>query len=156
MEQSETPSRKRPKLTVPDEEDLDATSTDCRTLMNSLARPVSPPPLRGNTKSVPEPIVIQSPFQLTWVQDLPESSNVDAVSLRDLLGDPLISECWNFNYLHNLDFLMGSFDLDIKNLVKVHVIHGFWKKEDESRLRLKVNLTHPLNKYYKKKRSHAV
>jgi tyrosyl-DNA phosphodiesterase-1 len=63
---------------------------------------------------------------------------VDAVSLKDILGDPLIAECWEFNYLHNLDFLMDAFDEDVRNLVKVHVIHGFWKNEDPSRLHLKV------------------
>jgi tyrosyl-DNA phosphodiesterase 1 len=79
-----------------------------------------------------------SPFQLSSIRDLPASSNVDAVSLKDVLGDPLISECWEFNYLHNLDFLMDAFDEDVRDLVKVHVIHGFWKNEDASRLNLKV------------------
>jgi len=82
-------------------------------------------------------MIIKSPFQLTWIRDLPESSNVDAVSLKDILEDPLIKECWNFNYLHDLEFLMDAFDEDVRNLVKVHVVHGFWKREDESRLRLK-------------------
>lgn len=58
--------------------------------------------------------------------------------MKDLLGDPLISECWNFNYLHDLEFLMDAFDPDVRNLVKVHVIHGFWKQEDPQRLRLQV------------------
>ncbi|KAF5875700.1 putative tyrosyl-dna phosphodiesterase protein [Botrytis fragariae] len=80
--------------------------------------------------------VVKSPFQLTTIRDLPASSNVDAVSLRDILGDPLISECWEFNYLHNLDFLMEQFDEDVRNLVRVNVIHGFWKREDQSRLNL--------------------
>jgi tyrosyl-DNA phosphodiesterase-1 len=82
--------------------------------------------------------MIKSPFQLTWIQDLPASSNADAVSLKDLLGDPLIAECWNFNYLHDIDFLMDAFDPDVKDLVNVHIIHGFWKKEDTSRQNLKV------------------
>ncbi|TGO10949.1 hypothetical protein BTUL_0121g00220 [Botrytis tulipae] len=80
--------------------------------------------------------VVKSPFQLTTIRDLPASSNVDAVSLKDILGDPLISECWEFNYLHNLDFLMEQFDEDVRNLVRVNVIHGFWKREDQSRLNL--------------------
>lgn len=83
---------------------------------------------------------MKSPFQLTWIQDLPASSNADAVTLKDILGDPMIAECWEFNYLHHLDFLMDAFDSDVKDLVKVHVIHGFWKQEDEHRLRLKVLL----------------
>ncbi|KAF7867044.1 uncharacterized protein EAF02_009830 [Botrytis sinoallii] len=80
--------------------------------------------------------VVKSPFQLTIIRDLPASSNVDAVSLKDILGDPLISECWEFNYLHNLDFLMEQFDENVRNLVRVNVIHGFWKREDQSRLNL--------------------
>ena len=85
-----------------------------------------------------------SPFQLTSIRDLPASSNVDAVSLKDILCDPLIAECWEFNYMHNLDFLMDAFDDDVRDLVKVHVVHGFWKNEDPSRLRLKVGFTSPL------------
>ncbi|KAJ0114497.1 tyrosyl-DNA phosphodiesterase [Diaporthe amygdali] len=77
-----------------------------------------------------------SPFQLTWIRDLPEAANTDAVTLRDILGDPLIAECWEFNYLHDIDFLISHFDEDIRHLVQVHVIHGFWKKEDSSRLML--------------------
>jgi len=28
------------------------------------------------------------------------------VGLRDILGDPMIRECWQFNYLFDVDFLM--------------------------------------------------
>jgi tyrosyl-DNA phosphodiesterase-1 len=79
-----------------------------------------------------------SPFHLTKVRDLPPEMNNGAVALRDILGDPLISECWEFNYLHDIDFLMGAFDQDVRHLVKVHVVHGFWKREDPSRLELQV------------------
>lgn len=81
---------------------------------------------------------IKSPWQLTWIQDLPEEDNRDAVSLRDLLGDPLIAECWEFNFLHDIHFLMDAFDSDTRHLVKVHVVHGFWKREDESRIAIEV------------------
>jgi len=77
-----------------------------------------------------------SPWQLTWIRDLPEDLNRDAVTLKDLLSDPLISDCWEFNFLHDIDFLMDAFDPDIRHLVNVHVVHGFWKQEDASRLRL--------------------
>jgi len=49
---------------------------------------------------------IPSPIRLNRISDLPASSNVDTVSLRDILGDPLISECWIFNYLFDVDFVM--------------------------------------------------
>ncbi|KAF4962336.1 hypothetical protein FSARC_9579 [Fusarium sarcochroum] len=100
-------------------------------LPGSLQRSISPP-----RKKTRKPTAIRSPWQLTWIQDLPESDNKDAVSLRDLLGDPLISECWEFNFLHDLPFLMNAFDPDTRHLVKVHLVHGFWKREDESRMAL--------------------
>lgn len=133
---SEGRSRKRQRLTS----DEDVTRS-ARELPRTLTGPISPPPLRRNRKVESQgPKTMKSPFQLTWIQDLPDSQNVDAVTLKDILGDPLIAECWEFNYLHNLDFLMEAFDSDVKDLVKVHVIHGFWKQEDEQRLRLKVIL----------------
>jgi tyrosyl-DNA phosphodiesterase 1 len=82
---------------------------------------------------------MKSPFHLTQIADLPPPSNVDTVSLKGILGNPLISECWEFNYLHDLDFLMDAFDEDVRDLVKVHVIHGFWKQEDPGRRNLVVN-----------------
>jgi tyrosyl-DNA phosphodiesterase-1 len=47
-----------------------------------------------------------SPIQLTRIEDMPPHQNVDAVSLKDILGHPMIKECWNFNYLFDLDFVM--------------------------------------------------
>jgi hypothetical protein len=99
----------------------------------SLERPISPPRKRNKQSAT-----IKSPWQLTWIRDLPESDNKDAVSLRDLLSDPLISECWEFNFLHDIPFLMNAFDPDTRHLVKVHVVHGFWKREDENRIALEV------------------
>ncbi|KAM0488260.1 hypothetical protein ACHAP7_001252 [Fusarium lateritium] len=97
----------------------------------SLQRSISPPRKRNKQSAT-----IKSPWQLTWIQNLPESDNKDAVSLRDLLGDPLISECWEFNFLHDIPFLMNAFDSDTRHLVKVHVVHGFWKRDDENRIAL--------------------
>lgn len=131
---SEERSRKRQRLSSDDEP-----QNKQMQLPHSLTSTISPPPLRRKPKpDIHEVKVIKSPFQLTWIRDLPESSNRDAVSLKDILGDPMISECWEFNYLHNLDFLMDAFDPDVRDLVKVHVVHGFWKNEDPGRLNLKV------------------
>ncbi|KAJ4385671.1 hypothetical protein N0V93_010100 [Gnomoniopsis smithogilvyi] len=80
--------------------------------------------------------VFKSPFQLTWIRDLPEAANTDAVTLKDILGDPLIAECWNFNYLHDIDFVMEAFDEDVRHSVQLNLVHGFWKKEDPNRLML--------------------
>jgi tyrosyl-DNA phosphodiesterase-1 len=49
---------------------------------------------------------VGSPFQLTRIRDLAPHQNKDTVGLRDILGDPMIKECWNFNYLFDLDFVM--------------------------------------------------
>ncbi|KAB5545943.1 tyrosyl-DNA phosphodiesterase-domain-containing protein [Coniochaeta sp. 2T2.1] len=88
------------------------------------------------TTESPNRKIFRSPFQLTKIRDLPPVSNVDTVALQDLLGDPLISECWNFNYLHDIPFLMSAFDPHVRNIVKVHLIHGFWKRDDGNRLQL--------------------
>lgn len=48
----------------------------------------------------------QSPVQLNFVEQLPASSNVDCISLGSILSDPLIKECWLFNYLFDVDFVM--------------------------------------------------
>lgn len=101
-------------------------------LRRSVQPPSSPPPTTQEGKLLP------SPFRLTTIRDLSAEANVGAVSLHDLLGDPLISECWEFNYLHDIDFLLSHLDQDVRSLVKVHVIHGNWKREDPSRLMLEV------------------
>ncbi|KAM7218982.1 Tyrosyl-DNA phosphodiesterase I [Rhypophila decipiens] len=86
--------------------------------------------------------IFQSPFQLTKIipihtkHDYPAEYNIDTVSLHDLLSDPLIAELWEFNYLHDIDFLISHLDPDVRHLVQVHVVHGFWKQEDANRLAL--------------------
>jgi len=92
------------------------------------------------------PRLIPSPIQLTNIRDLPESSgnNVDTVKLRDILGDPMIRECWQFNYLFDVDFLMSQFDEDIRDLVQVKVVHGSWKKDAPNRIRIDVSRQNPV------------
>ncbi|EWG45295.1 tyrosyl-DNA phosphodiesterase 1 [Fusarium verticillioides 7600] len=97
----------------------------------SLQRSITPPRKKDRKSTV-----VKSPWQLTWIRDLPEDDNQDAVTLKDLLSDPLISECWEFNFLHDIPFLMDSFDPDTRHLVKVHLVHGFWKREDVNRIAL--------------------
>lgn len=100
----------------------------------SLSRAISPPSKRRRHLTC-----ISSPWQLTWIRDLPEELNRDAITLKDLLGDPLISECWQFNYLHDIPFIMDAFDRDTRHLVKLNIVHGFWKREDPRRLMLMVS-----------------
>ncbi|KAI1739601.1 tyrosyl-DNA phosphodiesterase [Xylaria scruposa] len=103
-----------------------------RVIPSSLSHPISPPRKR-KTK---ERMRVASPFRLTTIRDLSDALNIGAVSLNDLIGDPLIAELWDFNYLHDIEFLMGRLDEDTRALTKVHVVHGFWKREDPNRLLL--------------------
>ncbi|PKY01483.1 phospholipase D/nuclease [Aspergillus campestris IBT 28561] len=48
----------------------------------------------------------------------------------------MIRECWQFNYLFDVDFLMSQFDDDVRALVKVKVVHGSWKREAPNRVRI--------------------
>ncbi|KAL4957165.1 phospholipase D/nuclease [Aspergillus filifer] len=131
----------------------------------SLHRSITPPPARSSRASIPAPSAsphpnaessnsrqedtansfnaplpdaIPSPIQLTHIRDFAPTlrNNDDTVKLSDLLGDPLIRECWQFNYLHDVDFLMRQFDEDVRGLVKVRVVHGSWKTESDNRVRI--------------------
>ncbi|KAG5927930.1 hypothetical protein E4U42_001522 [Claviceps africana] len=108
---------------------------DKHQLPTSLSTPISPPRKSRRLDAGHH----KSPWQLTWVRDLPEELNRDAVTLSDILGDPLISECWEFNFLHDVGFLMDAFDPDTRHLVDVHVVHGFWKRDDPQRRALSLS-----------------
>ena len=49
---------------------------------------------------------IDSPIKLTKVEGLPDAVNVDTASLEDILSNPLVKECWAFNYLIDVEFLL--------------------------------------------------
>jgi tyrosyl-DNA phosphodiesterase-1 len=141
------PPRKRARV-----EALVDIQTNSPLPLTSLATPITPPPRKARLqpealnssyqalaqapRATRPPAAIRSPFQLTTIQDLPAALNADTVTLKSLLSDPLIAECWEFNYLHDLDFLMEAFDSDTRDLVKVHVVHGFWKQEDGAGLKV--------------------
>jgi tyrosyl-DNA phosphodiesterase 1 len=127
------PPAKRQRMTYADEPDRSGPA--------SLTRSISPPRVRSATAPQQQQQTrkyIASPFCLTKIRDLPPEANAGAVGLHDLLGDPLIAECWEFNYLHDINFLLSHFDEDVRSLVRVHVVHGFWKREDPNRLMLEV------------------
>ncbi|KAI1386694.1 phospholipase D/nuclease [Hypoxylon trugodes] len=125
---AEPPSKRRHSSDTEE----DKTAEESSELPASFTHPISPP----RKRVAHERKFIPSPIQLTTIWDYADELNVDAVSLHDLLGDPLIAECWEFNYLHDVDFLMNHFDEDTRSLVKVHIVHGFWKKDDLKRLSL--------------------
>ncbi|CAO2652896.1 Nn.00g023070.m01.CDS01 [Neocucurbitaria sp. VM-36] len=79
---------------------------------------------------------VPSPIKLTRIEDLGPHQNVDAVGLKEILADPMIKECWNFNFLFDLDFVMQQFDIDVRDMIKVKIVHGFWKRDDERRIAL--------------------
>ncbi|PFH62582.1 hypothetical protein XA68_13002 [Ophiocordyceps unilateralis] len=85
--------------------------------------------------------LLASPWQLTRIRDLPDELNRDAISLRDIVGDTLVRECWHFNFLHDINFLMDVFDPAIRHAVDVHIVHGFWKSDDVRRLVLAQDAT---------------
>ena len=49
---------------------------------------------------------IRSPMRLNHMPEFPASSIRDTVRLADILGNPLIRECWLFNYLFDVDFVL--------------------------------------------------
>lgn len=141
------PPRKRAKV-----EALVDMQTNGSSVLTSLASPISPPQRKARLpsdawKPSPQsmaqasqsnllPATVPSTFSLTKIRDLPDAFNVDAVTLKDILSNPLIRECWEFNYLHDLDFLIEAFDADVRDMVKIHVVHGFWKKEECENLKV--------------------
>lgn len=102
-------------------------------VLESLSRPISPP-----RKKLRQINIQKSPWQLTRIRDLPDEENKDTVSLQDILGDPLIRECWQFNFLHDIPFIVDAFDESVRCLVQLHVVHGFWKRSDLNRILLSV------------------
>ena len=50
--------------------------------------------------------IVPSPIELNRIKGLSDYSNLDTVNLQDIVGDPLIKECWVFNYLFDVDFLL--------------------------------------------------
>lgn len=101
---------------------------------------ISPPPLtrdKGKQKQEkPAAITQKSPFQLTKIHDLPATANVDTVTLSDILGDPLIKETWQFNFLFDIDFLMSHLDEDVRDTIQTRIVHGFHDKSSTTRINL--------------------
>lgn len=80
-------------------------------------RPISPPSLKRKVeqsfedadrrpRKVAKNVYVPSPIHLTRIKKAPNEYNLDCVTLHDLIGDPIIVECWQFNFLFNVDFLM--------------------------------------------------
>lgn len=85
--------------------------------------------------------MIPSPVQLISIKDLPATTNTDTISLQEILGNPLIRECWIFNFLFDVDFVIQQFDEDTRDSVKVKIVHGSWKNGDSNRMRINEAVT---------------
>lgn len=109
------------------DEKLLNTSEDASTLNSSSFNPS----VHSNSITL-----IPSPVQLISIKDLPDSTNIDTISLHDILGNPLIRECWIFNFLFDIHFVMSQFDRDTRDLIKVKIVHGSWRNEDLNRIRI--------------------
>ena len=86
-------------------------ATGSGTVNHSVASPpcdrnYESPKLTKEATPTQSKILFASPVQLNFIEELPASSNVDCISLGSILGDPMIKECWLFNYLFDMDFVM--------------------------------------------------
>lgn len=79
--------------------------TNVLTDMNAIKGKVPLGPYKEKVEWA-RPKVVPSPVQLNFIEELPAISNVDTISLGSILGDPMIKECWLFNYLFDMDFVM--------------------------------------------------
>ncbi|KAM5484820.1 hypothetical protein McanCB56680_002335 [Microsporum canis] len=125
---------------------VDSTARSLRSLDRSITPPlcrnkwtreiVREKPALQDGDSPSKARIIPSPIQLTHVRDIPDSTgyNKDCIRLRDILGDPMIKECWQFNFLFDVDYIMGQFDRDVKDLVQLKIVHGSWKKEAPNKI----------------------
>jgi tyrosyl-DNA phosphodiesterase 1 len=131
--------------------------------MSTLNRPISPPPLkrpRGESlehsvpakkkPSVPgvpeneetEGIeaggngirVVRSPIRLYSIQDLPPSENIETTTLREVFSPTsTLDELWSFNFMTNMPWLQAHIGSQDEKRIKIRIVHGYWRQEDESR-----------------------
>ena len=124
--------------------------------MSFLERPISPPPRkRAREATDDQPVsakklnkgrgestntddggieIVRSPIRLYTVTDLPDSENVDTVTLKEILSPPsTLDEVWSFNFMTNMSWFRDHIGEQDKDRVKIRVVHGYWRREDESR-----------------------
>lgn len=122
--------------------------------MSYLERPISPPPRKrprtaGEDERPPSKklvgdvevdtphddiYVIPSPIRLYRIKDLPDSENADTVTLRELLSpQSTLDELWTINFMTDMGFLRGLIGSVDEKRVRIRILHGYWRQEDESR-----------------------
>ena len=77
--------------------------------LNIVDKGNGPETLSRNKANTRSRRTVASPVQLNFIEELPAASNVNAVSLGSILSDPMIKECWLFNYLFDMDFAMCDY-----------------------------------------------
>lgn len=116
------PPRKRPR----------ATSED-RSLSPKKVKPSKTEPAQSDTST--EGIrIVPSPIRLYSSKDLPPSENMETATLKDILSpQSTLQELWSFNYMTYMYFLRDLIGHKDENRVRIRVVHGYWKQEDEAR-----------------------
>lgn len=120
----------------------EANSLNSQSKSSTLDAPISPPTKKRCDEPTPSDWIkrenrtkfVSSPVSLIRVAPLSPSENIDTVSILDLLGDPLIKECWAFNFLFDVEWLLSQFDADVRDQVRLNVVHGSWRKESENKI----------------------
>lgn len=97
--------------------------------------------IRGKLQKSSFTRTFASPFRLLKTQGVSSDDNYNTISLRDILGDPLIKQAWIFNFCFDVDWTMKHFDADVRELVDVKIVHGSWRKEDGNRQGIQEALT---------------
>lgn len=122
-------TKEAPKLSS-----LRASISPPRSRSSGIQTPVGVKKEDGNANekkpTLPKGTIIPSPFSLTNIKDLPDRLNVDSVTLKSIICDPMISELWEFNYMHDLNFIMENMDPDTRDSTKINIVHGYWRRED--------------------------
>jgi tyrosyl-DNA phosphodiesterase 1 len=78
--------------------------------------------------------IIRSPIRLYSVKDLPESENIDTITFAEILSpQSTLDEIWSFNFMTHLPWFRQFLGPENESRVKVHIVHGYWRREDESR-----------------------
>jgi tyrosyl-DNA phosphodiesterase 1 len=124
------------KLPSSELEDSCAASSHDPTATTAAEQQTYLPPKSSTGAIALSKTTLSSPFSLTKIRDLAAASNVDTVSLHDILGNPLIKEAWIFNFCFDVNWMMQFFDPDVRDLVQIKIIHGSWKTEDRNRMNI--------------------
>lgn len=91
---------------------------------------------------------IKSPIRLTKIRDLPDSENLDTLSLDEILGDPSLGKMWQFNFMMSIPFVMQHIHKRCRSHIMSYFVHGYKisTMEEKQRLRHDADMCeHPEN-----------